>query len=283
MTVEYTELNVEALRKLLQESGLSEEEAGSIKGKAALVEKHKEVTGYTEPEPIIPNYTDPEWEDYVMSHFTDSELSNGCPRVHGLRRVTEKLLGEIITSGPVNVNSIEDGRTGKAVVIFSVIIAWMKDGVEFTEGGSKIPTREFRATASSWCNNTDDMFAVYPEAIAETRAEARALRRALRLSKVSADEITNKDTALIATEEIDRMTPSGESITDQQKSLIIKLCERNQINVNKFINNGSKKYSSIDDISRETAGKMLQRLNDYQTKTPNSVPIPESLKVENEG
>jgi chorismate mutase len=278
-------MNVEELRSLLVENGLTQEEAAAIKGKTALIEKHKEVTGYTEPEPVIPNYTDPEWEKYVMSLFTEDELSDGCPRVHGLRRLTEKLLGEIVHSGPVTIDFREDSRTGNAIAVYTVVIAWTRDGVEFTEnGGSKIPTREFRASASSSYLNTDDTFAVFPVAIAETRAEARALRRALRLSKVSADEMTTKDTALIATETVTTSTAmSHEAITDQQKNLIKTLCDRNQVKLNDFINSGSGKYSSLDEVSRETASKMIQRLNDYQTKTSNSVPVPEKLKVENEG
>ena len=56
----------------------------------------------------------------------------------------------------------------------------------------------FCDVADSWEGNTDDMFCVYSTATAATRAEGRALRKALRLRVVAAEEVTKKDTAKIA-------------------------------------------------------------------------------------
>ena len=50
-----------------------------------------------------PAMTDPEWNDYVMSMFTDKEMYNGNPLVNGLRRVAEVVLGPIVYSGPTQV------------------------------------------------------------------------------------------------------------------------------------------------------------------------------------
>ena len=47
-----------------------------------------------------PSTTDPGWNDYVMSKFTEKELYDGNPLVNGLRRVAELVIGPIVYSGP---------------------------------------------------------------------------------------------------------------------------------------------------------------------------------------
>ena len=46
-----------------------------------------------------PAMTDPEWNDYVMSMFTDKEMYNGNPLVNGLRRVAEVVSGQSFIVG----------------------------------------------------------------------------------------------------------------------------------------------------------------------------------------
>jgi len=55
----------------------------------------------------------------------------------------------------------------------------------------------YSEVADSWEGNTDDMFCAFAVAIASTRAEARALRKALKIKGVAAEELTKKDTAKI--------------------------------------------------------------------------------------
>lgn len=306
MTIDYKKLTVEEIRMMiLKESNgfLTEADVDNIKGKAAVIEAHQKMTqvidqGLVTGEPItrealldepekeevpVPKYTDVGWEDFLLSQLQPNEMDNGYPKVNGLRRLAETFLGEIISSGPVEVKSLGDhNETGKAVVTFQVTIAWTRDvalGLLDIEGGNEVVNREYRAVASAWRGNTDDMYAVYPEAIAESRAEARALRRALRISKVSSDELTKKNTALVTSETMDT-TVNMDRITDTQKKVIETMCNRLQIDILKFINNGSKQYGdNIDAVGRETASKMIQALNDYQNTSDGSVTVPEHLKV----
>lgn len=234
-----------------------------------------------------PRYDSPEWNDYVMGLFDKDELIDGkYPNVNSLRRLAELLLGEIIFSGPIRVEQTMDAEhTGKAVVTYKVSIAWKLDdhyATQHIDLESGLPIRTFISVASSWIGNTDDMFAVFPESIAETRAEGRALRRALRLNVVCADELTKKDTAAyVQTQKLTKPT-TGEweeesPITDQQVNTIKLMCDRLGIDLTKFINSGSKSYSDINDVTRTAAAGMLKQLNRYQSTGSDAIEIPQNL------
>ena len=133
-----------------------------------------------------PAMTDPEWNDYVMSMFTDKEMYNGNPLVNGLRRV-KVVLGPIVYSGPTQVFPPQrDDHHGRATVVFTV---------EFQNG------MRFSEVADCWEGNTDDIFlCLCNRKAASTRAEGRALRKALRIKAVAAEEMTKKDTTKIVRE-----------------------------------------------------------------------------------
>ena len=69
-------------------------------------------------------------------------------------------------------------------------------------------------------------------------------------------------------------------ITDQQINSIKILCNRLTIDLDKFINSGSKTYKDIQQISRKTAASMIKRLNQYQSSGENSLEIPVDLLQE---
>lgn len=256
-----------------------------------LDENMADKTAMTQPavtEPATPRYYDPEWQDYVLAQFDpktemikDRKSGKEYPTVNGLRRVVELLLGEILEAGPTRLETTMDPNIpGKAVVEYSIAIQWKLDAgpyIDLIEDKPHLPIKIFRGVASSWHGNTDDMFAVFPEAIAETRAEGRALRRALRLGVVCADELTSKDTAEIVRQRTEKST-DGEwdedaLITDNQISSIKLLCKRLKINVQRFINSGSKEYDDIVEISRKAAAGMIKRLNQYQSNSNVEIPI----------
>ncbi|MHA2428388.1 MAG: hypothetical protein ACXADB_10230 [Candidatus Hermodarchaeia archaeon] len=248
------------------------------------------VASYEPPEekgPPRPRYDSPEWNDYVMSLFDEGELIDGkYPNVNSLRRLAELLLGEIIFSGPIRVEQTMDPEhTGKAVCTYQITIAWKLDDYYATTDlnvNGDYPSRTFTSVASSWVGNTDDIFAVFPESIAETRAEGRALRRALRLNVVCADELTKKDTAAYVQKQKVAKPTTGEweeesPITDQQVNTIQLMCDRLGIDVTKFINSGSKNYGDISKVTRTAAAGMLKQLNRYQSTGGDAIEIPQNL------
>ena len=188
----------------------------------------------------------------------------------GLRRVVEEVLGTIISSGPIQVFPATDvNGPGRATVVFEVVIDWMDSG----------QLRTFADVADVWHGNTDDLFCAHPVATASTRAEGRALRKALKVKCLAAEELAKKDIVSIVRQSVQQPTDGEwkeeDTISVPQVNFIDAKCKQLDIGVMNFINSGGDDYDSIKDISKKTASKMLGVLNEYQNKSKD---IPESMQ-----
>lgn len=208
-----------------------------------------------------PSMLSPEWHDYAMTLFHESELVDGHPLVAGLRRVSEVVLGPIVFSGPTQVFPVQrEDHHGRATVVFTVEFA---NGMKYSE------------VADSWEGNTDDMFCAFAVAIASTRAEARALRKALKIKGVAAEELTKKDTAKIVRDISTTKTSSEGEYNDQSRmsdaqfNFIDIKCKQLNIDGKKLF-----KEFNVDSgrkVSKKVASDLIDRLNDYQ-RDKNSIP-----------
>lgn len=217
-----------------------------------------------------PNMLSPDWHDYAMSLFEEDELMNGHPLVTGLRRVSELVLGQIMYSGPTQVFPVtRDDHHGRATVVFTVRFA---NGSEYSE------------VADAWEGNTDDTFCAYAVAIASTRAEARALRKALKIKGVAAEELTKKDTAKIVRDISKQTNSTGGDYDDQgrmsdaQSNFIDIKCKQLDVDGGKLF----KEVFNVDQnrkVSKKVASDIIDRLNEYQRDKSS---IPESIVGYNE-
>jgi hypothetical protein len=196
-----------------------------------------------------------------MTLFHETEMVDGHPLVAGLRRVAELVLGPIIFSGPTQVFPVQrDDHHGRATVIFTV---------EFDNG------MRYAEVADSWEGNTDDTFCAYAVAIASTRAEARALRKALKIKGVAAEELTKKDTAKIVRQISSVKDSSGGEYNDQdrmsdaQYNFIDVKCKQLNIDGEKLF--ASFKVDSGKKVSKKIASDIIDSLNDYQ-RDKSSIP-----------
>ncbi len=203
--------------------------------------------------------TDPKWNDYVLSLFEDNEMFDKMPLCNGLRRVAELLMGRIVFSGPSQVFPPQSGNEiGRSTVVWKV---------EFEDGSA------FSDVADSWEGNTDDTFCVYSTATAATRAEGRALRKALRLRVVAAEEVTKKDTAKIA-QDISKKKgldvssseyDSSGTMTGPQANFIDGKSKQLNVDAQKVL----KEVANVVNISKTTkkqASDVIEKLNEYQQK-----------------
>ena len=200
---------------------------------------------------VAPAYNSVEWDAYVMSLFDSSELSDGFPKTVGLRRVAELLLGDIISSKPIQVFPTDGNGPGRATVVYEVSFLWKLERTN--EDPQQI--RTYADVADVWMGNSDSLFLGFAVASASTRAEGRALKKALKLKKCSAEELTSTDVAKVVASECE------DKISNDQVNFIDSRCKKLGISLIGFINSGNKSYRSIYDVSRETAGKMVQELS----------------------
>ena len=281
----YSNMTVSELREILTGHGVPNTVTDILK-KKELIKLHKEVTVLDEVnldedfevieeeafektyesniDPDAPDYNSTEWSDYVMTKFDKSELIDGNPICAGLRRVAELMLGTIIESGPEQVfPSTDPSKPGRATVLYKVVFDWMNTGY----------IKTYKEVADVWHGNTDDLFCAHPVATASTRAEGRALRKALKIRALAAEELAKKDIVGIVQATTADWNPE-DTISNQQVTFINNKCKQLDIDVRKFVNMGSTRYESINDVTRNTAQKMLRQLNDYQQKGS----IPEQIQ-----
>lgn len=215
------------------------------------------------PKEVRPDMSEDIWFDYVMKQFTEDELEQGYPKVDGLRRVVRKLLGPIVESSAHCVQAPNEENGFTATVEHKIVIHWLHN-----EDYLPAHERTFTEISDVSMLNTSPEFYIHASATASSKAEGRALRKALMLKIIAAEEISQQVTA-----------NTGDKINDNQKNFITLFCKRLKIDLFAFINNGKLKYEKIEDVGHGTAALMIQQIGYYQR---NKNKIPDSIKVKNE-
>jgi hypothetical protein len=215
---------------------------------------------------IIPSRVDEDWSNFLMSKLKDNELywtrnekgeKDKCyPKVNGLRRLTLCYLGLVTKSGIANFVppslSIQEGRIVQqyAVVVYEIIIKLHGTGdiIHYSEIADAHPQY-----------NLDKFVSGYPCPMAATRAEARALRKALGLDVTSAEEIQGggKDVAEILNQTNNNDASNQDSIQNDQINFINNLCRKMNIDLNKVIN------GKLRDLTREEAQNLCSDLTKW--------------------
>lgn len=246
---------------LLDQLSIEAPPRASLFGESSVMNLSEETQsdGGTE-EKVRPPMSSPEWTEYVMSHFREDELANGHPKVDGLRRVIEELLGPVVQDeAEIKCSPTpENGHT--AAVQCRVCIECV-----YLENPSGSIIRVFTGAADVSCQNAEPEFARFPTALAETRARGRAYRNALRLKTCAAEEMTAVP--------VDPQEQRG-FIGRGQVSFIDMMCQRLNINATAFISNwlaeNGKRgaYKAVREISGDDAREMTKLLNHYQRHVP---------------
>ena len=199
-------------------------------------------------------HTDPGWSDYVLSLLTRKEMSGGNPTVDGLRRLVDLVLEEDVLSTRTQIHQVptkENGSRATVVVTVTLVNGRCADGA-----------------ADAYYGNIGAPYKNFPVAIAETRAEGRALKRLLHLRKVvSAEEGCPPGELENFTDETDG------KITEHQIVHLELLCrDKTGVDTEKFVKTQHPKATKIGDITYREALEMFQILSAYQsTGTPDEL------------
>lgn len=236
-------------------------------------------------EPPIPMKTAPEWSDWLMTQFHETELvtkkedrgSKSYPRVHGLRRLSQIYVGEIVESvaTPLQhsvLTTNEDGMTGFSPSTCLYTIKFRKaDGqmVTYSDVGDCF------WYSDSW-SNQDRPFAVYPGPIAATRAEARCLRKALGLVTCSIEELGPQKNKQSRDTKETIVNPDEDvvmRIQDNQINFLDVQCKTERLNIHPldFLKTISKNIKNVKEVSYveaqnacKTVGELWRRKNNKE-------------------
>lgn len=198
----------------------------------------------------IPAYGDENWEKFVMDKFLPEELyiddkGDGYPKLNGMRRIAIIVLGKIIRSIPVKVVS---NPPLSSYCVYEIEIENL--GV-------------FGAAADACVDNISGNYSIYPTTIAESRAEARAYRKALLLRTTSAEEIKGNEKAFdTVLESVKEYDTEGE-ISAQQISIIQTKCKKLKIDQNKFLESESVE-SDFKNAKRSDGVKLSKKISEFQ-------------------
>ena len=273
---------MDELRTGLLEMGESEESVAKMK-KQELAKRYTELlnksvsnmnfdfestTGSAEPNPpktleeaIGAKYGTPQWQDYVMAQFQEDELVDGCPKCNGMRRVAQLVLGDIVSSKPSQVFVVgHEPRT--VTVAYEIVFDWKLNTV-VDYGNLMQMSSDFRTFGGlADCTEEKTVYGRHPAATAESKAEARALRKALALNVVTAEEkLTGADEEMPKAKDSAQIT---KALAGVLKAKIIALKLDADTTLKDFCQSTGYDCKSIDAMSMEEGRKMLAHLNKIQ-------------------
>jgi hypothetical protein len=219
----------------------------------------------SENEQVNIQISDLGWTEHVLNLLSDDEKIQGNPTTDGLRRIFETALNcVLIDSRSEVVQSPCPANEKRATVVHSLTYV-LKDLPQDTQF-NKITVN---GAADVYWGNCDKVFRNHPVAVAETRAEGRAFRRALRLRKVLAAE------EVVEATEDDIGPDNVTKITNNQINFIDVIAKRLDIDVLAIIKMLDINEDSVKNILHEDALKVIRELSGYQQKVDE---IPDSVK-----
>jgi hypothetical protein len=203
----------------------------------------------------IPKISDLEWTDYVLGLLSEDEKISDNPTTDGLRRIFETVLNcRLISSTSSVVQTPDPNNEKRATVVHSLTYCLNPDSPDTHD----INMITVDGSADVYWGNCDKVYRNHPVAVAETRAEGRALRRALRLRKVVAAEEIAKEI------EDHPDNNSVNKISNQQINFIDVLAQRLNINVIKLLEENNIKIDNIYSLTHESAVDIIRMLSKYQ-------------------
>lgn len=213
-----------------------------------------EVKPEAQTEIKILSSNDIEWTDHVLSLLSEDEKIKGNPTTDGLRRIFEIALNCTVIGSHSNVIQCPSPDNEKRATVSHQLTYVLND----SSLDPNVLTRSVSGAADVYWGNCDKIYRNHPVAVAETRAEGRALRRALKLRKVVAAEELTEDT------EDHPDANSVNKITNNQINFIDVLAQRLNINVSKLLEQQSMDTKNIYSLGHQDAVDIIRLLSKYQ-------------------
>lgn len=199
-------------------------------------------------EPMNP--TNPGWTEYVISHMEPDEMVGKSPTTDGLRRVCERLYGDIESHHTEILDAPNVGNERRATVKVGLSIRLQNGDNIYVEGAADV-----------YWGNTDKPFRNHPIATAETRAEGRALRRAMRLTKL----LVAEENSPVVDHDYDSDGEISGTLSQTQENFVIHMCSKLNLNARLLIKRiTGEAVNSLRDVKANKFDKIQTQLVEYQ-------------------
>ena len=221
-------------------------------------EQIKEGMGITE-EPKVPQIDSPEWTGYVLSLLYKDEQANDLPKAVGLRRVAR-----VVLPSKVKYQKTEVIVAQREYAVVKVTLILDDDSM-------------VESVAECHSGNTDgNEFIQSAVATAETKAEARAYKRLLRLNILTADEHSRIAGNSVPSPKMTATEVAKDCATPNQMVFMEVLCrDRLKISVNHAILHILGVNNDIQSITNAQASTVLETLDQWtrdKSKMPEDLP-----------
>lgn len=208
----------------------------------------------------LPAYGSDDWQDYVLSLLKPSEQLEGHPRCFGLRRIAQMLLGPIVSSKASTVSVIPVGESRAVTINYEITIDWKLDRSIFLGGQDTGLYRVFGGVADC-VEDIKTPYGKHPAASAETKAMSRALKQALCLNVLSAEE---KVSGYDDKEESTRSNSS--KITEMMVKFIEAKVKSLKIDTAKMAADTKIDLTDLTNLTVEQGKVLFNYINDSQQK-----------------
>lgn len=207
--------------------------------------------------PVTPN--DRGWTEYVLSLLDEDEKIKGNPTTDGLRRIFETALNVTVTSSVTTVvQSPNPENEKRATVIHNLTFVPNKSDGTAPAFSLFYPSKIVSGAADVYWGNCDKVYRNHPVAVAETRAEGRALRRGLKLHKVVAAEELSEN----IDDDVDQT--SVNKISSNQINFIDVMAQRLNIDVKRLLAQERLENENVYNLLHTDAVGVLRLLSKYQ-------------------
>ena len=262
-----TQMNKKQLIEEAKKIGIEDEEIGKPKRKE-LIEmirnfKDSIACGPSIDEAsdliVIPKMGDENWTEHVLSLCRKDEMQDGNPTLFGLRRIAQQLISRIVECRTLvkQIPNPTNNFTSTVVV-----------EVTFTNyGGGKGGLWSGAADVSK--DNCMEEYAKHPTATAESRAEGRALRKALGINVHTVDEV--------GISPVD-VNDDGLISSNQVSSIDMMATTRLNISISALLSSLGITDRATDELTVKEGIQVLGKLQDF-FNNPES--IPQEIKSEN--
>lgn len=211
----------------------------------------------------LPKYGSAEWQSYILSLLEPNEQLDGFPRCFGLRRVAQLVLGPIMSAKAAMVSVIPTSDSRAVTISYEITFDWQLDrSVWLNPNNTQLSDYRTFGGVADCVEDTGSAWGKNPAASAESKAMSRALKQALCLNVLSAEEKVS------GYDEGPKEASGSSNITSQLVSFIEAKATALSLDIRQIVKDYGFSVTNIKDLTLEEGRKLFAHINTFQQEKP---------------